>query len=78
MEENEAGELVPKKKTGPWKVVEQNSAPPPPVIVEEPEPVQQQPSTPTKAVGSYKPPAFRKDTPLAGNGALLYSVLLLV
>ncbi|XP_014258917.1 protein CDV3 homolog isoform X1 [Cimex lectularius] len=56
MEENEAGELVPKKKNGPWRVVP-NPAAGDDGNTEESTPNQAPP--PTQNTGSYVPPALR-------------------
>lgn len=74
LEENEAGELVPKKKnTGPWRVVP-TAAPEESSSVEPEPPVQPPPAQPVPGVvaGSYVPPALRnaQKTPLFSNSRL--------
>lgn len=60
MEENEAGEMVPKKKSqGPWRVVTSTTAPAAEEVPAEPEPPQTQPPPPQPQTGSYVPPALR-------------------
>ncbi|CAH1403736.1 unnamed protein product [Nezara viridula] len=60
MEENESGELVPKKKSqGPWRVVASAApAEEAPVVEEVEKPPPQQPPQPQQT-GSYVPPALR-------------------
>ncbi|KAF6204442.1 hypothetical protein GE061_002783 [Apolygus lucorum] len=59
MEENEQGEMVPKKKAGPWRVI-QNPAPAA-VVEEEPEPVAAAvpPPAPQQQTSTYVPPSLR-------------------
>ncbi|XP_073986246.1 protein CDV3 homolog [Rhodnius prolixus] len=70
LEENEAGEMVPRKKqTGPWRAVPTvEQKPEEEVPVKEPPPQQQQPPT----TQSYVPPALRNQTkqPMPFNARL--------
>ena len=56
MEENEQGEMVPKKKAGPWRVVQN----PTPVVEEESAPASvAQPAPPQQQPTTYVAPSLR-------------------